>query len=96
MVKVTDSVADVNPGSQGEPTLSPSSCCFLPSKVLHTGTCRGLYSAGEGTSHNSACGGQGWVERGEGGGKEDFPKEASPGQMGEEGRDLGQERLGFK
>lgn len=36
------------------------------------------------------------MERGEGGGKEDFPKEASPGQMGEEGRDLGQERLGFK
>lgn len=86
----------MNPGSQGEPTLCPPpAASYLPPGASRR-LLQGLYSSGEGTSSTLLVEGQGWAERGEGWSVEDFPKEASPGRRGEEGRDLGQERLGFQ
>lgn len=90
----------MNPGSQGGLTLLPyitSFLCFLPSRRCSTQVAVGCRCSPRG-GHNQLCYGKAGVggERRRLGGLEDFPKEASPGQMGEEGSAPRQERASFK
>lgn len=99
MVQVTDSVAELGcePRQPGRAHPLPASGRFLPSTRCFTQAPAGRCIV-QGRARPSTLlveGRGGWREE-KGGGMEDFPKEASPGQRGEEGRDLGQERLGFR